>query len=394
MSPVAVGFWGAYFGTAALALAGAFLFMRSARRVAYTGALAVVLSVAYAAVFLGWVPGVGGSSLKRLQACVAIASAAVLVLLMLMLLGTFRRRAAMRRARLTAFAATAIGFAASWLFPMHEALEFSVLLTLATAGAAIFAALAAARRGERAGRFMLGALPCAIVGVVCLDWIAIHPGTTGWEVHALSAVAGMAYLACIAVAMWARYSYLIEIRKVMSLGPGYDPVTWLPSFEAGSAMPDDGTRPVGVIVVSIANLKMLEDLHSRAAYNQALFACALRLRKCGFPGAELWRLREDAFVFVFRRLGDVEQLLEHSRHALRRLSRPLQLGAAHTDAEPGDAEWEPNSGVGVLVEVERTPLDIVIAGARAMSRTAWTYPSRMAWFDEAGGEISELPSTA
>jgi GGDEF domain-containing protein len=394
MSPIAVGFWGAYFGAAALALAGAFIFMRSARRVAYTGALAVVLSVVYALVFLGWVPAIRGDSLKRVQAFVAIGSAAVLVLLMFMLLGTFRQKKAMHRARITALTVTALCVLASWQFPVYEALEFCVVLTLTTACAAIVAAIAAARRGERAGRLMLGALPCAIAGVLCLDWIAIHPGSVAWQVHALSAVAGIAYLACIAVAMWSRYSYLIEVRKVMALGPDYDPVTWLPSFAAGNPVPDDGTRPVGVIVVSISNLKMLEDLHGQAAYNHALFACALRLRKCGFTGAELWRLREDAFVFVFRRVRDAEQLLDQSRQVLRRLSRPVRLGAHRHGPDAGDAEWEPNAGVGVLVEFESTPLEIVIAGARASSRTAWTYPSRMAWFDEAGGEISELPSIA
>jgi GGDEF domain-containing protein len=339
------------------------------------------------------VPIERGDSLKRFQAFVAIASAAVLVLLLLMLLGTFRKHQSMRRVRALACIVTACGVAGSWLFPVHEALEFSVLLTIGTACAALFAALAGARRGERAGWLMLGALPCAMVGVVCLDWIAIHPGYPGWEVHAVSAVAGIAYLVCIAIAMWSRYAYLIEVRKVMSHGPDYDPVTWLHSFEAGNPVPDDGTRPVGVIVVSIANLKMLEELHGRAAYNHALFACALRLRKCGFPGAELWRLREDAFVFVFRRVGDAEQLLDYSRHALRRLLRPVKLGTNPSDPESSDAEWEPNAGVGVLVETEQTPLELVIAGARATSRTAWSYPSRMAWYDEAGGEISELPAT-
>jgi GGDEF domain-containing protein len=230
--------------------------------------------------------------------------------------------------------------------------------------------------------------------VLCLDWIAIHPGYTGWSVHAISAVAGVAYLTCIAAAMWSRYAYLIEVRKVMAHGPHYDPVTWLPSFEAGNPVPDNGTRPVGVIVVSIANLKMLEDLHGRASYNHALCACAARLRKCAFTGAELWRLREDAFVFVFRRVGDAEQLLDYSRIALRRITRPVKLGTNPNDPERSDAVWEPNAGVGVLVEAAQTPLEIVIAGARATSRTAWSYASRMAWYDEAGGEISELPATA
>jgi len=38
-------------------------------------------------------------------------------------------------------------------------------------------------------------------------------------------------------------------------------------------------------------------------------------------------------------------------------------------------------------------IDVALAGARAMSRTAWGFPSRMAWYDEASSEIAELPAT-
>jgi hypothetical protein len=79
---------------------------------------------------------------------------------------------------------------------------------------------------------------------------------------------------------------------------------------------------------------------------------------------------------------------------LRRLTRPVRLGTTHSDPESSEAMWEPNVGVGVLVEAGATPLDLVIAGARATSRTAWSYPSRMAFYDEAEGEISELPVAA
>src|SRR3569832_1451527 len=98
MSPLAVGFRGAYIGAAALALAGAFVFMRSARRGALAGALAVVSSTVYALVFLGWVPFVAaGAALERLQGGTAIAAAAVLQILLFTLLGTFRKPQAVRR---------------------------------------------------------------------------------------------------------------------------------------------------------------------------------------------------------------------------------------------------------------------------------------------------------
>jgi hypothetical protein len=32
-----------------------------------------------------------------------------------------------------------------------------------------------------------------------------------------------------------------------------------------------------------------------------------------------------------------------------------------------------------------------VAMARAMSRSAWAYPSRIAWYDQGAGQIAELP---
>lgn len=394
MEPVAFAFWGAFFGTAALALCGAVVaFSRSARRIAATGSLAVVLSAAYALVFLGWVPFLDPQQLQRLQSLVAIAATAVLALLLLALLGTFRKPEAVRRVRIAVAALAAIAFAWSGFFPPREAVKFAVQLTVIVACAAMAAALASSRRGERAGSFMLAALPCAIAGVLCLSWYALHPARTPWQLHALVAAGGMAYLVAIALAMWSRYSYLIEVRKVMVHGPGFDPVTSMPALEAGEAVPDAGGRPVGVIAVSISNLQMVEELHGRAAYNHALFVCASRLRKLSIPGAELRRLREDGFAFIFHRVRGVDPLLDLSRQALRRMVRPVQLGTSRSDPERGAALWEPNVGVGVLVEVGDTPLELVIAGARAMARTAWSYESRMAWYDEAAETISELPAT-
>jgi hypothetical protein len=34
---------------------------------------------------------------------------------------------------------------------------------------------------------------------------------------------------------------------------------------------------------------------------------------------------------------------------------------------------------------------VAIAGARAMSRTAWSYASRVAWYDAGSRQITELP---
>src|SRR5207253_6389515 len=125
-----------------------------------------------------------------------------------------------------------------------------------------------------------------LVAVAGLTWIAFERDV-GWPVHAVSAVAGMAYLAVMAYALWARYSYLLELSEAMAQGPAYDPVTRMLSHSETSHMLNDvfvrrhgEVRVIGIIVISIANLYALENLHGRAAFNHALFICASRLRRC------------------------------------------------------------------------------------------------------------------
>jgi GGDEF domain-containing protein/chromate transport protein ChrA len=398
MHPAAIGFWGAFFGCATLSLAGALLaFMRSAHRVALAGSLAALLSAAYAIVYLGWIPGASPEVLQRVRSVTAIVSAALLAVLLLLLLNTFRKADAQRRMRRVVAVLTVIAIALAWLLPAADAQQFAIVVTLVITAAAVGASAWSARRGERAGWLTLAALPCAATGEVGLDWYVYHPDNTPWPVHAMCAVVGIIYLLCIAIAMWSRYAYLIEVRKVMTHGPDFDPVTWMPSYEAGSVSVDASfgaeARPLGVIVVSISNLKMLEELHGRASYNHALFVCASRLKRQSLGGAELGRLREDGFVLLFRRLRDMQRLPEVARLITKRLSRPVVLATSRemTDLEDSEAMWEANVGVGVVVETGDMALDLVIAGARAMSRTAWSFPSRMAWYDEVTGAVAELP---
>jgi GGDEF domain-containing protein len=400
MEMEAVGFWGAFLGCAALALVAALLaFTRSARRVALTGALAALLSAVYTLVFLGWVPVGDHETLQRLQAITAIATAAVLAVLLFMLLGIFRTRETTRRTRRIVTALAAIAAALTWPVPATRALELAVGVCILVTMAAFAAAGASARRGERTGWLSLGALACMCVGMAGLDWYAFHPDATPWPVHAASAVGAIAYLICIATAIGMRYAYLIEVSKVMTHGRNFDPVTSMPSYEAGQpiAEPFAGAedRPCGIIVVSISNLKMLEELHGRAAYNHALFVCASRLRRLALPGTELARLREDAFLLVVRHPRDAQQMIGHSRHILQRLARPVMLGTSReiTSLEASQAMWQASLGIGVLLDTPAADPAVTVAGARAMSRTAWSYASRMAWYDEADGAIAELPVT-
>lgn len=399
MSSLAVGFWGAFFGVAGLALAAALIaFRRSVRRIAMTGSLAALLSALYVIVFLGWVPVADPELLQRLQALTAIASAAVLAALLFALLGTFRKREAIARSRRVIAGVAAASVVAAWLAPPRQALEIGMLATVVMSFCAAAAAVGSVRRGERAGWLALAALLCMSVAMLGVDAYALHPEGTPWQLHALSASAGIAYLVCIATAMWTRYSYLIEVSAVMRQGPDFDPVTRMPAYEAGrpaaEVFPGFEGKPCAIIAVSVANLKLLEELQGRAAYNHALFVCASRLRRLLLPGVEVGRLREDSFVLLFHHAPEVQVLIDHARQVIRRLSRPVLLGTQRDmqHLEASAAAWEAQVGLGLAIENAGVQLEVAIAGARAMSRSAWSYASRMAWYDEAAQGISELPA--
>jgi GGDEF domain-containing protein len=400
MESVAVGFWGAFFGCAAVAFAAALLaFTRSARRVALVGSLAAALSATYALVFLGWLPVESREILQRLQALTAIASGAGLAVALFLLLGTFRKPESVTRASWVIATLAVIAFALAWLIPAPGALGLAIAVVAAITVVALVAAAASARSGESAGWLTLAALLCTCVATAVLDWYAFQPQRIPWQLHAISAVCGIVYLLCIAVAMWTRYAYLIEVSKVMTEGPNFDPITRMPSYEVGEPMHELASTGQelawGMIAVCVSNMKMLEDLHGRAAYNHALFVCATRLRRMALPGAELARLREDGFLLLFRHAADPHQLIGHARQLMQRLSRPVVLGTSRDiqHLEESDAVWSATVGIGVLMEAANAQLEVSAAGARAVSRTALSYPSRMAWFDEAAGEIAELPAS-
>ena len=92
----------------------------------------------------------------------------------------------------------------------------------------------------------------------------------------------------------------------------------------------------------------------------------------------------------------------------------------HADAPAKPPVGAPCNGCGVCCLLEPCPLGVLLSGygildgfdlgvgvlaaahpniraasavamARAMSRSAWAYPSRVAWFDQSAGQIAELP---
>jgi GGDEF domain-containing protein len=213
----------------------------------------------------------------------------------------------------------------------------------------------------------------------------------------------MAYLSVMAAALWMRYSYLLELSEVMAHGPSYDPVTRMRSHsETGQLVGDvffhrdAEARPVGVLAICIANLYALENLHGRAAFNHALFICAGRLRRSVPQTVEMGRLGEDGFLLLTRSMDDLRGLEQLARQLRDRLVRPVSLSISR---EPGRIDgrgttWAADVGIGMLATSTQARPAQAVATVRAMARTAWTYGSRIAGFDERAGQIAEvLPTT-
>jgi GGDEF domain-containing protein len=217
----------------------------------------------------------------------------------------------------------------------------------------------------------------------------------------VSATAAMAYLAIMAAALWGRYAYLLELAEVMAHGPSYDPVTRMRSHsETGQMVGDvffrrgDGeAMPVGVIAVCIANLCALESLHGRAAFNHALFICAGRLRRCVPQHVEMGRLGDDGFLLVLRNAQELEPVAQLARTVRERLARPVSLSTSRDAAglERAGTAWMAEIGIGVLATSTQVRPSQVVSTARAMARTAWSFASRLAFYDGVRGRIAELP---
>jgi GGDEF domain-containing protein len=158
---------------------------------------------------------------------------------------------------------------------------------------------------------------------------------------------------------------------------------------------DTAGTPVGVIAVTIANLRALENLHGRAAFNHALFICAGRLRRHVPAGVEMGRLGEDGFLLLLRDAGDTRRMVELARLVRERLSRTLVLSTnrAPANLETRRTEWVAEVGIGVLTADAQLRPSQAVAAARGLSLTAWSYPSRLAWLAP-GGEITELQPDA
>jgi GGDEF domain-containing protein len=294
-----------------------------------------------------------------------------------------------------------VGVAIGWQLSARQSLALGLGMACLLGVVALGAGLRSVFRGERLGWIAVGGVFFMLMAIAGLGWIAMATGPVPWQLHVLSALSGTAYVVTMSAALWARYAYLIELHQVMALGPSYDPVTRMRSLtETGQLLGDifRQARPpgtgVGVVVVSIGNLYALERLHGMAAVNHALFVCAGRLRRTVSKHVEPGRLSADGFVLVLRHCNDSGQLIRLAHRVAARLSKSVTLNTS-LDASRRESEqtrWSADIGMGVfLVTDPAARASTVLAKAKAMSRTAMTYASRVAWFDQASGETVELP---
>ncbi|HEY8359908.1 MAG TPA: diguanylate cyclase [Ramlibacter sp.] len=400
MDKVAVGFWGAFYGMATLmlVLSGA-AYLRLHKRVALMAGLTSIFAGTFTLVHLGWLP-LEEATEARVLAHVSIATAVTLALMLMSTLGMLRRRAVGRPAVAMLFGAGAVMLAIGWVLPPRQAVVLSTLTAFGIGSVMLAIATRGALRNDRAGWMAVAGLVFMLLAIAGLGWIALHRAAP-WPVHAVTAVAGISYLVVISAVLWGRYSYLLELAEVMAHGPSYDPVTRMRSHSETGQMVGDvffgreagGARPVGVIAISIANLYALENLHGRAAFNHALFVCAGRLRRSVPQNVEMGRLGEDGFLLLVRNAPDLARLAQIARVIRERLGRPVALSTSRDPAglEGAHTAWVAEIGIGVLTTNTQVRPSQAISTARAMARTAWSYGSRLAFYDEDAGCIAEMP---
>jgi len=429
MDKLAFGFWGCYFGTTALMLAGSVLgFARSLHRISLNAGLSATASSFFVLAFLGGLPIEDEGTLARVLTHIALLVSVFLAYLLFSILGLLARRRVRFRTRLALVVTTLAGMAVSWALQPMQSLALGMGMACLMGVVALGISLRSVYRGDRLAWTAVFGVFFMLIAMIGLGWIALARGQVPWQVHAISALSGTAYLVTMAAALWARYSYLIELNQVMALGPSYDPVTRLrshtetgqmlgdifrrhrdetpdpesPDVEDGAAADAQETgearrrpaRSMGVMVVSIGNLYTLERLHGPAAVNHALFVCAGRLQRSLPASVETGRFSADGFVLLIRNCSDSGQLIRLAHLLQARLSKPVTLNTV-IDASRRESEqtrWQAEIGIGVqLVSDPAARASGVLALCKGMSRTAMTYASRVAWFDKASGETVELP---
>ncbi|MGE4240009.1 diguanylate cyclase domain-containing protein [Ramlibacter sp.] len=401
MDALAVGFWGAYFGVAAVAfLAAAIPLAQGLPRVALLMAAAPFLNSPYVLAALGGFPG-GPDLNLRIQSVTALFNSLALSGLMLLMLRT--RGWVWRLWGASVLVVLAVA-ALSWSLPPRSG------MLLAT-GYATFCTLVAlallfsrrALRHHRLAWLAVASVGSVSLGLVLTAWIAANSPGVPWPAHAVTALVVSAHELCMAFAVWSQFSHLAELRLVRAYGSGYDPVTRMRSLETAgnlinSVFATRGSETVGTIVVTVANLYAFENLHGRAEHNQALFVLATRLRNAVPRGVQMCRLGNDVFLLLLRGETSDRHLLDVALRVHERLSQPLTLGVGERPSEVrvGAHQWVPDFGIGVLAVPPDLNRAAAVNTARGMSRTALAYRSRIARYSAQQGDVLEvaLPAAA
>ena len=396
------GLWGCFFGMTVVILVGAWVaYWRDMRRVALNAALTALASAFFVVSFLGSFPLGDADNLARFLAHLTMLVAGFFTYQLLITLSLLKAPNARERAAYMLVGVCTLVLGLGWaLLPLH-ALAVSSVISCLLAVFALVISLRNAIKGERLAWVAVVSVFCILVALSGFAWIALNRDKALMTVHVVTAVAATLYVATLAYVIWTRYEYLIELHEVMAHGPGYDPVTRMRSHqETGQMVGDifrgfrDKPAPMGVVVLTIANLYALEQLHGVAAVNNAFFVCAGRLRRWVPRHVEMGRLGKDSFLLIMQNCTDSKRVIDMARAVESRLRRSVTLNTSREVSQlgTGNTVWVAEIGVGVLVVAN--PLargSEAISVARRMSRTAVSYASRIAWFDHSSGEAVELP---
>jgi GGDEF domain-containing protein len=397
MAPLAAAFWGGFFTVACLMLAVSIAAaVRGLWRIAVVGATFALVPALFVSAYIGLLPFEDPATHYRFLAHLTVFGAVGLALQLLVILRGYRKPTADQKVGFWLLVSGGALLAASWLASASAALWLSCGFALALSLVLIGLALRKALRGNRAAWISVAGVTLAVMSLASLSWIVANQGAVALAVHAAGATSSLAYIAIMGWAMWMRYSYALEMRQVLAQGPSFDPVTRLPSHAhtgklVGSFLRSGAAKPLGVLAVSISNLPLLEQLHGRAAYNHALYVAAGRLRRCMPLGAQLGRLGEDGFLALVRS-DDVELLKQLSARVRRSLTHPVHL-ALEPDAavrERSPTEWVPDVGIGITLQREADRAAGAVATARAMSRAACAYPSRIVFAEHRDAPCLEV----
>lgn len=403
MENLAIGLWGFFYGCCFLVLCGAvFAYSQSMHRIGINAGLSALGPAIAVAVFLGGLPFGDRDLLLRLLAFLTALVGVVLVYQLLNILGVLHTTLRRRRAKAVFLCVCVVSISVSWVLTPPDALLLCGVMVFFLALYAWAVSLNKALRGDSLAWVAVVAVIVVITAYTCLSFGVLHPEQWSWQLQLIAAAAASVYVVALAGITCLRYAYLLERKKVMFYGPAYDPITRLRSRSETGQMardifddPATQSEPLGVIVLTIANLYALEKLHGVAAVNSALFLIASRLKRNLPARVEIGRLGFDGFLLIMRNCTDSGRLVQLAHELNQRLhkSATIKTSPDAQQLETAQTVWRAQIGIGVLhvKSPEINSLDAITMG-RNMSRTAISYTSRVAWFDHASGEITELPA--